>query len=225
MSQTQSGRTQVGPTQAAQKVRRLLQRQILPTDGDLEALPLYLDFAPQALDADKYEVGSNRSAQQLNAFSMRQGKTSDVRAHPDDLLSRTAYRLEANADVSFGTYFNAFPASYWRRHTVVDAVRLTVRVTGQGARVVVCKSTATGRTQQVAAAETGTETGESTLVFDLTLKPFVDGGWYWYDVVASDHEVVVEGAEWTAKAIQAAAGAKLGVKGLQAWVTGSVAAD
>ena len=199
MSQTQSGRTQVGPTQAGQKVRRLLQRQILPTDGDLEALPLYLDFAPQALDADKYEVGSNRSAQQLNAFSMRQGKTSDVRAHPDDLLSRTAYRLEANADVSFGTYFNAFPASYWRRHTVVDAVRLTVRVTGQGARVVVCKSTATGRTQQVAAAETGTETGESTLVFDLTLKPFVDGGWYWYDVVASDHEVVVEGAEWTAE--------------------------
>ncbi|ASN79703.1 carbamoyl-phosphate synthase large subunit [Deinococcus ficus] len=35
----------------------------------------------------------------------------------------------------------------------------------------------------------------------------------------------LEGAEWTAKAIQAAAGAKLGVKGLQAWVTGSVAAD
>ena len=34
----------------------------------------------------------------------------------------------------------------------------------------------------------------------------------------------LEGAEWTAKAIQAAAGAKLGVKGLQAWVTGSVAA-
>lgn len=35
----------------------------------------------------------------------------------------------------------------------------------------------------------------------------------------------LEGAEWTAKAIQAAAGAKLGVKGLQAWVTGSVAAS
>jgi carbamoyl-phosphate synthase large subunit len=34
----------------------------------------------------------------------------------------------------------------------------------------------------------------------------------------------LEGAEWTAKAIQAVAGAKLGVKGLQAWVTGSVAA-
>ncbi len=34
----------------------------------------------------------------------------------------------------------------------------------------------------------------------------------------------LEGAQWTAKAIQAAAGAKLGVKGLQAWVTGSVAA-
>lgn len=34
----------------------------------------------------------------------------------------------------------------------------------------------------------------------------------------------LEGAEWTAKAIQAAAGTQLGVKGLQAWVAGSVAA-
>ena len=28
--------------------------------------------------------------------------------------------------------------------------------------------------------------------FDLPLKPFIDGGWYWYDVVAGDDDVVVE---------------------------------
>ncbi len=28
--------------------------------------------------------------------------------------------------ISFATYFNAFPASYWRRWTVVESVRLTV---------------------------------------------------------------------------------------------------
>ena len=35
--------------------------------------------------------------------------------------------------------------------------------------------------------------------FSLPLKPFVDGGWYWYDVVAGDHGATVEGAEWTAQ--------------------------
>ena len=35
--------------------------------------------------------------------------------------------------------------------------------------------------------------------FDLTLTPFVDGGWYWYDVVAGDEDAVVESAEWTAE--------------------------
>src|SRR5690606_7585974 len=38
-----------------------------------------------------------------------------------------------------------------------------------------------------------------TFSFDLPLKPFVDGGWYWYDVVAGEEDVVVESAEWTAE--------------------------
>ena len=38
-----------------------------------------------------------------------------------------------------------------------------------------------------------------SFTFALPLKPFVDGGWYWYDVVAGDHGVTVDGAEWTAQ--------------------------
>ncbi len=37
------------------------------------------------------------------------------------------------------------------------------------------------------------------LTFDLSLAPFVDGGWYWYDVVAGHGDVVVESAEWSAE--------------------------
>jgi len=184
---------------AIEVATRLLQRQILPIDGDLEVLPLYLDFEPQSLDADKYEVGTNKNARELNAFSMRQGQAGGSRVHPDDLLSRTAYRLPKNTAVSFGTYFNGFPAGYWRRHTIVSAVTLTVRLSGPGARVVVYKSTSNGRTQQVAAGETGKDEGRASLSFELSLKPFTDGGWYWYDVISSDDPVVVEGAEWTAE--------------------------
>jgi galactofuranosylgalactofuranosylrhamnosyl-N-acetylglucosaminyl-diphospho-decaprenol beta-1,5/1,6-galactofuranosyltransferase len=179
-------------------VTRLLQRQILPVDYDQEVMPLYVDLDPAILDADKYEVGTNKAAREMNAFQMRQSVSSGRSVHPDQIRSRTAYAVDADDMVSFGTYFNAFPASYWRRYTVVDSVTLTVTVGGAGARVVVYRSTANGRTQQVSSAETEEE-GPSVLVFDLTLKPFTDGGWYWYDVISGDNEVVVESAEWTAQ--------------------------
>ena len=52
---------------------------------------------------------------------------------------------------------------------------------------------ANGRSQRVDSATTD-EAGAGTFAFDLPLKPFVDGGWYWYDVVAGDEDVVVESA-------------------------------
>ncbi len=39
----------------------------------------------------------------------------------------------------------------------------------------------------------------ATFSFDLPLKPFIDGGWYWYDVFAGDTDLVVHSAEWTAE--------------------------
>lgn len=177
---------------------RLLQRQILPSDGDREVLSLYVDPEEARLDADKYEVGASRIAQTLNAVAVRQAGATSEGVHPDRVESRTALRVPAMDWISFGTYFNAFPASYWRRWTVVTEVRLTVRVRGAGATVVVNKSTANGRSQRVETART-TEEGPTELSFDLTLKPFVDGGWYWYDVYAGDSDAVVESAEWTAE--------------------------
>jgi len=177
---------------------RLLQRQILPTQSDSDVFRLYVDPDAAVLDADKYEVGSNRTAQQLNAAQMRQSISSGAVIHPDQIESRTAFRLPAGERISFGTYFNAFPASYWRRWTVVTDVTLTVELQGAGASVTVYRSMANGRSQQVETATTGAESG-GTFSFDLPLKPFVDGGWYWYDVVAGEEDVVVASAEWTAE--------------------------
>lgn len=184
--------------QSPETVTRLLQRQVLPTDRDFDVLPLYVDTQSAVLDADKYEVGSNRNARELNAAQMRQSIGNGGTIHPDQIESRTAVRVKSGERLSFGTYFNAFPASYWRRWTVVRDVRLELTLRGRGASVIVYKSMANGRSQRVDAATVESD-GSETFAFDLTLKPFVDGGWYWYNVVAGDDDVVVESAEWTAE--------------------------
>ena len=177
--------------------RVLLQRQIMPANRDTDVIRLYIDPDPAVLDADKYEVGHNKTAQELNAVAMRQAVGTGTQIHPDQIESRTAYRLKMGDKLSFGTYFNAFPASYWRRWTIVQDVRLTVRLRGKGANVTVYRSLANGRSQRVDSATNEGSAGEYS--FDLPLKPFVDGGWYWYDVVAADEDAVVESAEWTAQ--------------------------
>ncbi|MCD6638344.1 MAG: glycosyltransferase [Nocardioides sp.] len=181
----------------AETVTRLLQRQILPLDRDTDVFPLYVDLEDARLDTDRYDVGGSKAAKDLNNAAIRQSTSTGRKLHPDQIRSRTALRLEPSQPISFGTYFNAFPASYWRRHSIVTDVTLTVRLSGPGSVVTVYKSMARGHSQQVDSAVVEGEAGEVS--FDLPLKPFVDGGWYWYDVVAGDHGCTVEAAEWNAE--------------------------
>ena len=121
----------------------------MPLDRDFDVFALYVDPEDVALDADKYEVGGSRAAKDLNNAAIRQSTTTGRAIHPEQIESRTALRVKSGERLSFGTYFNAFPASYWRRWTVVSDVRLTVDVSGRGATVVVYRSMANGRSQRV----------------------------------------------------------------------------
>ncbi|MBD8868721.1 glycosyltransferase [Nocardioides donggukensis] len=177
---------------------RSLQRLVLPTDRDTDVFPLYVDPEPAQLDADKYEIGTNKNAQAMNNASLRQSVGSGAGLHPDQILGRRSLRVEAGERLSFGTYFNAFPAGYWRRWTIVTDVTLSVTLSGRGSSLTVYRSMANGRSQRVDSGVT--ENGASTtFTFDLPLKPFVDGGWYWFDVTAGEEDAVVEGADWTAE--------------------------
>jgi galactofuranosylgalactofuranosylrhamnosyl-N-acetylglucosaminyl-diphospho-decaprenol beta-1,5/1,6-galactofuranosyltransferase len=179
-------------------VTRLLQRQIMPTDPDFDVMALYVDPDDARLDAERYAFGGNRLAKDINDAVLRQSTGHRAAIHPDQVESRTSIRVPSGERLSFGTYFNAFPASYWRRWTVVDEVTLTVEVQGTGAAVIVYKSMARGHSQRVAASATEDDR-PTRFTFPLTLKPFIDGGWYWYDVVASDEDVRVTSAEWSAE--------------------------
>ena len=178
--------------------RRILQRFILPADRDLDVMPLYVDVEAAVLDADKLSVGYSKEARNLNKASMRQSTSTGRELSVEDILGRHSLRVVAGERVSLGSYFNAFPASYWRRWTVVKQVRLNVTLQGDDASVVVYKSMANGRSQRVDAGQVQGADAQ-TFTFDLSLVPFQDGGWYWFDVVAGKVDATLVAATWDAE--------------------------
>ncbi|MFF2274915.1 glycosyltransferase [Agromyces sp. NPDC058126] len=150
-----------------------IQRIVFPQDADPDVISLYVDADVWA------KVGE------------REVRVSD-RAHLDDVLGRDRFRVGAGDRVSFASYFNAFPASYWQQWTNVERVRLSVETSGSGT-LLVYRSTAQGIPQRVASEPfSGTVRHE----IELPVVTFGDGGWYWFDIVAGDHEVVVADGRW-----------------------------
>ncbi|GLZ14636.1 glycosyl transferase [Actinomadura sp. NBRC 104425] len=168
---------------------RVLQRVVLPVDRDLDVLKLYVEGriarGAEALEAARAAENDIARAAELPL---------DVAA--EDVGRRTVV-VPIGRRVSFATYFNAFPASYWRRWTSVEDVLLRVRVRGQ-ANVIVYRSSAKGHIQRVASVRIDSdEPREET--FRLSLQPFIDGGWYWFDVLAGERTAVLERADWCAE--------------------------
>ena len=145
---------------------RTLQRVVLPLTPTPDVMPLYV-AAP--------DDGSTRHA------SVPVG----------DVLGRRRLLVAPGRTASFGTYFNAFPASYWSRWTELDEVELSVRVSGTGTVGVYC-SNGHGHTRLVDRREVG----DAPLRFRLPLTEFDEGGWSWFDIVAGSAAVVLESAEW-----------------------------
>jgi galactofuranosylgalactofuranosylrhamnosyl-N-acetylglucosaminyl-diphospho-decaprenol beta-1,5/1,6-galactofuranosyltransferase len=172
--------------------RRVLQRVVLPVERDTDVLPLYVDGDRPQLDVDKSGLTPTQRGK-LPPTEPNSDSVPDVHA----VLGRRRYRVEDRQRISFGTYFNGFAASYWRRWTVVETVTLNVRLVGDESSVIVYRSMPNGRSQRVDTATLAGEDAED-LAFELPLAPFGDGGWYWFDIVAGPHGAVLEEASWVA---------------------------
>jgi galactofuranosylgalactofuranosylrhamnosyl-N-acetylglucosaminyl-diphospho-decaprenol beta-1,5/1,6-galactofuranosyltransferase len=123
---------------------------------------------------------------------LEESKTNSRRAHA---TTRTALQIGAECSVSFATYFNAFPASYWRRWTTCTSVVLRAELTGAG-RVDVYRTKATGARIFVEGREFASTAGQpTTLEFQVGLDPFEDGGWIWFDIT-TDSDVTLCSAGW-----------------------------
>jgi galactofuranosylgalactofuranosylrhamnosyl-N-acetylglucosaminyl-diphospho-decaprenol beta-1,5/1,6-galactofuranosyltransferase len=134
---------------------------------------------------------------------VEESETNSGRAHAP---TRTTLEIGAESEVSFATYFNAFPASYWRRWSTLESVVLRVELTGS-ARIDVYRSKATGARITVGgapvssgvggpAAESGVG-GSASVEFEIDLSPFEDGGWIWFDITTNS-KVIVHNAGWYA---------------------------
>ncbi len=126
---------------------------------------------------------------------IEESETNARRAHA---ASRTTLQIGAESQVSFATYFNAFPASYWRRWSTLDSVVLRVELTGS-ARVDIYRSKATGARISAGGSEivSADATTPATAEFEIELAPFEDGGWIWFDIT-TDTKTTVHGAAWYA---------------------------
>jgi galactofuranosylgalactofuranosylrhamnosyl-N-acetylglucosaminyl-diphospho-decaprenol beta-1,5/1,6-galactofuranosyltransferase len=169
---------------------RVVQRVILPMESDSDSLPLYVEAGEARAAVTKTDLESLRKGVPVE----RPQPTEPVRAQ--DIRGRFSMGVRAGRRVSFGTYFNAFPASYWRRWTVVRSVRLTAQVEGSG-NLTVYRSNAKGAQQRI---ESFHVEGKETVTVDLPLDRFGDGGWYWFDLIGATEPIVLEAAHWSVDA-------------------------
>lgn len=179
--------------------QRVIHRLILPEDPTPDLMPLYVE-QHSVVGTSVGTLGSD--AEGRSRAERRRGESSTMAASViglagvDDAMGRTQLMVPPHALRSFGTYFNAFPASYWRRWTPVRSITLRIRTEGTG-RILVYRSNARGNVQR---QEYLTVTGQHTSEFTLPLTAFGDGGWYWFDVVTGEESLQLLGAEWLADA-------------------------
>jgi len=166
-----------------------LQRVIFPEHSEMDTAPLYVDMGTAAGTPAPTEQEARKQGRRPVRLSSQARE-----AHAEDFIGRCATRVRPGERVSFGSYFNAFAAGYWRKWTTLSRVRLSVSTRGEGT-IVVFRSNAKGALLQQKSIPV---TGEQTSVVELDLLPFGDGGWYWFDLVAGRGELFMDSAEWQA---------------------------
>jgi galactofuranosylgalactofuranosylrhamnosyl-N-acetylglucosaminyl-diphospho-decaprenol beta-1,5/1,6-galactofuranosyltransferase len=174
----------------------ILQRVIFPEHGDPQSLPLFLD--PETWTwSNKRESDEDFLAKIRGVFTEghdREALRLTNRSGLAWLRGRRGVKVPSSRGVSLATYFNAFPASYWAAWTDLKSVTLRVCTNGPG-RIVVFRSNARGVIQRVDGVEV---TGAMTSTFEIPLTSFLDGGWLWFDLVASEDAFELVQAEWVA---------------------------
>ncbi|WP_369069201.1 glycosyltransferase [Kineococcus terrestris] len=174
---------------------RTVHRVVMPVDVDADDMPLYVDHSAAVVTGAETAGRAGESLDDLPA-SAATGAEPSFAVHQEgrseNVRGRRGLVVDAGSRVSFGTYFNAFPASYWRRWTTATAVRLSVELAAPGT-VTVYKSNARGLRQRVASR---TVTGGEPFTLDMSLAAFGDGGWLWFDLAAGAEETRLVSAHW-----------------------------
>ncbi|UAL28631.1 glycosyltransferase [Nocardioides rotundus] len=174
---------------------RIVQHTLMRPDEDLDIRPLYVNGLSSFSggDAPTKQMGREENQDTVKTETTPEGEQG---ISGFGRISSDGYAIaEPGKRLSFGAYFNAFPASYWRRWTDIESVRLTARLSGSG-NLLIYRSTAKGHVMRADAVHIDSD-GVQEVVLDLSLQPFIDGGWYWFDIEAENRELVLESAHWS----------------------------
>src|SRR5690606_33032912 len=150
------------------------QRVIFPLESDSDSLALYVEAGDARPSPTKTDLASLRAG---TAQGQPRATAESIRSQ--DIRSRSSMSVRAGRRVSFGSYFNAFPAGYWRRWTVVRAVRLTADLLGS-VILIVYRSDAMGAQHRV---QSFLVEVLLSITVDLPVGRFGEGGWYWFDLI------------------------------------------
>jgi len=191
---TSSTAERAAPQQGSEDVQpptTLLQRVILPRTADPQAVrALYVDEQSSTARQVWRPVSPGQPAARVD-LTVTVSSLNTRRVRP---LSRTSVRVPAETEVSFASYFNGFPAGYWRRWSTLPTVHLRLALEGSG-RLDVYRSKADGTQIHVHGEIVE---GSSEVDVELDLTPFEDGGWYWFDLSTEDAELTMVQGGWHA---------------------------
>ncbi|MDT7707730.1 MAG: galactofuranosylgalactofuranosylrhamnosyl-N-acetylglucosaminyl-diphospho-decaprenol [Pseudonocardiales bacterium] len=180
-----------GAPSASEHPGSLLQRVLLPRTGDpMSVRSLYMD------ERNGLRVSSMPSSPGEPVRKVLSFAGSSIGARKVRATSRTSAVVSEQSEVSFGAYFNAFAASYWRRWSALTEVHLRLEVEGTG-RVDVYRTKADG-SHIFEYGEVIGGSGRRWIEVPLDLRPFEDGGWYWFDLTTDAGELTLHGGGWYA---------------------------
>ena len=111
--------------------QRIVQRTQMRADQELDVRSLYLwavtTLSSSDPSSDESEGATWEKKEKFDYSAADTGLTGHGRITEDNHTV-----VEPGHRISFGAYFNAFPAGYWRRWTDLRTVRLTAVLKGEG---------------------------------------------------------------------------------------------
>ena len=179
-------------------------RVVYPISDAEQTLPLYaIDWtrphiAKTTLDAriDTHCVafGSmNQSA--LQRMIRNAGSSNEVSCDEFEVTGRASITLKDHGHISGCTFFNAFPAAYWRRWTGVKTVLFEAHVQGN-AKISIFRSIGRGLIYPVAERIVKTSGSVSSVAVHIPMTGLMDGGYFWFDAESLGGSVTIADATW-----------------------------
>ena len=189
---------------------------MFPLRNDIMTLPLYAvewtrPFLTDSLldtRSDSYSLsfGSMTKAQfgrLIDESTSGAFRSSD--GFPGHVKDRRTLVVDEGRRMCLCTFFNAFPAGYWRHWTNVRRIRFCAEVAGAGT-LSLFRSTGRGLSSHIADIDVSAEDECGADEFHkvqavIPLEGNVDGGYVWVDATASDDaDLTLRNADWSVPA-------------------------